>query len=170
LFVTWRLFGSLPRTDRETCSTPDFASYEAGLDAAGFGPVWLRDDRIACIVADAFVYGERKLGLYELVAWVVMPNHVHIVVLPSAPVAKITKALKGFTGKQANKILKRSGPFWQDESYDQWIRDRYHLSSAVRYVELNPVKAGFVDRAEEWRWSSASVGDHTGRETCATRE
>lgn len=161
LFITWRLFGSLPRNlvARETGLETYFTRYDRKLDAASYGPVWLTDDRIARIVASALKFGELNLRLYDLDAWVIMPNHVHIVVLPTAPLARITKSLKGFTAKQANAILGRTGPFWQYESYDHWIRDRYHFRSAIRYVELNPVKAGFVDRPEDWRWSSASVSD-----------
>ncbi len=158
------------RTGRETGATSDFAAYETDLDAAKFGPTWLTDDRIAQVVADALAFGHWELRQYSLDAWVIMPNHVHVVMLLFAPLAKITKTLKGFTGKRANQILERRGPFWQDESYDHWIRDRYHLSSAVKYVEWNPVQAGFVDRAENWRWSSAWVSDCTGRETCATAD
>ena len=171
LFVTWRLFGSLPRIvlARETGQETYFTRYDRELDAAKLGPVWLSDDRVAQIVADALEYGQRELRLYNLDAWVIMPNHVHIVILPAAPLARITKAIKGFTAKQANITLGRAGPFWQYESYDSWIRDRYHLSSVVRYVELNPVKAGFVDRAEDWRWSSKSVGHpSTGQEAYFT--
>jgi REP element-mobilizing transposase RayT len=153
LFVTWRLFGSLPRTGRDYST---FTAYETQLDAAGFGPTWLSDDRIAQVVVDALAFRQTELKLYELMAWVIMPNHVHIVVDSSAPVAKITKAIKNFTAKRANEILDRTGqPFWQYESYDHWVRDRYELPKVIGYVESNPVKAGFVDRVENWRWSSA---------------
>jgi putative transposase len=155
LFVTWRLFGSLPRTSREALIIRNFKSYEAHLDAASYGPVWLNDDRIANLMADALVFAERKLRLYELIAWVIMPNHVHIVVQPQVDLAKITKTLKGFTGKRANEILNRSEPFWQEESYDHWVRDRDELPKVIGYVESNPVKAGFVDQVYDWRWSSA---------------
>jgi hypothetical protein len=109
LFVTWRLFGSLPRivVARETFGTDPqtggqeayFTRYDRELDAAKFGPVWLSHDRVAQVVADALVHGERELGYYKLDAWVIMPNHVHIVILPTEPLAKITKAIKGFTAK-----------------------------------------------------------------------
>lgn len=153
MFVTWRLFGSLPKTGREAYST--FAAYESKLDEAGFGPIWLSDDRVARAVADALAFGESELKLYELMAWVIMPNHVHIVVQPSVPLAKITKSVKNFTAKRANEILDRTGqPFWQYESYDHWVRNRYELPKVIGYVERNPVKAGFVDQVEAWRWSS----------------
>ena len=173
LFVTWRLFGSLPRkVVKSWVVPPNFATYETALDCAAFGPVWLKDDRIAQVVADALAYGQRELRLYELVAWVIMPNHVHIVIQPFTELKKITKTLKGYTARQANVILNREQkPFWHEESYDHWVRDRYALERIVGYVERNPVYAGFVEREDEWRWSSASAREErTGLETCSTRE
>ena len=139
LFVTWRLFGSVPRTGREACST---------------GPRWLWDDRVAQVVVDALIYGQTELGLYELLAWVVMPNHVHILIQPAVPLPRITQSIKGYSAKLANEILGRTGqPFWKEESYDHWVRDRYELEKVIGYIERNPVKAGLVD----WRWSSVHL-------------
>jgi len=114
--------------------------------------VWLWDDRVAQVVADALIYGQEELRLYELLAWVVMPNHVHILIQSAVPLARITRCIKGFSAKRANEILGRTGqPFWQFESYDHWVRDRYELEKVIGYIEGNPVKAGLID----WRWSSA---------------
>jgi len=90
-----------------------------------------------------------------------MPNHVHAVIQPCVEVSKITKSLKGFTAREANLILDRTGErFWQDESYDHWIRNETEWNRIVRYTETNPVAAGLVKTAEDWPWSSASrVGD-----------
>jgi len=104
----------------------------------------------------ALHYGERQLGLYELRAWVLMANHVHILIYPQANLSRITQAIKNFSARQANTILARTGqPFWQDESYDHWVRDRDELEKIVRYIEENPVAAGLVEEAESWQWSSA---------------
>ncbi len=82
-----------------------------------------------------------------------MPNHVHIVVFPSAPLWRITEAIKGFTATQANQLLGRSGqPFWQSESFDHWIRKRDELERIVRYVESNPVTAGLAPTEDDWPW------------------
>lgn len=111
---------------------------------------------MAQCVVDALQYGERQLGLYQLSAWVLMVNHVHILINPAAKIARITKAIKNFSARQANAILGRTGqPVWQDESYDHWVRGPEELEKIVRYIADNPVMAGLVKRAEDWRWSSA---------------
>jgi putative transposase len=95
-----------------------------------------------------------------------MPNHVHLVAIPQAAAWRITKTIKGFSAREANRILGRVGqPFWQHESFDHWIRDRREMERVLRYVESNPVKAGLVATAAEWPWSSASEGmaDPAGR-------
>ena len=126
------------------------------MDRASIGPRWLQDARVAQCVVDALRYGERPLGLYELRAWVVMINHVHLLIHPQVKLSRITKAIKNFSARQANTILGRTGqPFWQDESYDHWVRGPQESEKIVRYVEENPVAAGLVKRAEDWRWSSA---------------
>jgi REP element-mobilizing transposase RayT len=116
----------------------------------------LADERVARCVADALVYGERELHLYRLRAWVLMINHIHILLYPEADLSRITKAIKNFTARRANIILERTGqPFWQDESYDRWVRSSDELEKIVRYIEANSLAAGLVSRPEDWRWSSA---------------
>ena len=99
----------------------------------------------------------RPGGLYGLCAWVVMANHVHVLLWPRAPLEKITRAVKGFTARQANKLLGRTGKrFWQEESYDHWIRREEEFQRISAYIESNPVSAGLVKKPEDWLWSSAS--------------
>jgi REP element-mobilizing transposase RayT len=126
------------------------------LDRSACGPFWLREPRIAAIVQDALLYGESTRGFYSLHGWVIMPNHVHIVFDPHSALPAIMRWLKGRTSREANRHLGRSGlPFWQDESYDHWIRSTEELEDVIEYVENNPVKAGLVDFKERWPWSSA---------------
>jgi putative transposase len=126
------------------------------LDAAVTGPRWLLDERVAQCVADALRYGESQLGLYKLEAWVLLVNHVHILIYPEAKLSRITKSIKNYSARQANAILARTGqPFWQDESYDHWARSEEEFGKIVRYIEENPVAAKLVENAEDWRWSSA---------------
>ena len=138
LFLTWRLAGSLPGQDH-------------------LGPVWLKDTRIATILVNAIHYGESTHMFYRLYAWVVMPNHVHVILQPRIKLPALTRWLKGRTSRTANRMLGRTGKaFWQDESFDHWIRCDHDLNELIDYVENNPVKAGLVQVAEEWPWSSAT--------------
>jgi len=122
------------------------------------GPLWLKDTRIAGTVADALSYGETPLGQYRLYAWVAMPNHVHAVLEPHVAVSAMMRWLKGRTGRVSSRLLGRTGqPFWQDESFDRWIRSPDELRYLINYVEENPVRAGLVASKEQWRWSSATA-------------
>jgi putative transposase len=162
LFVTWRLYGSLPRAveiPKKQSPAKTFTEMDRELDRSATGPRWLGDERVAQCVADALRFGERQLRLYDLRAWVPMPNHVHILICPKSDLPRITKAIKKFSARQANAIIGRTGqPFWQDESYDHWVRDREELEKTVRYIEENPVAAGLAENAAGWRWSSACDG------------
>jgi putative transposase len=86
-----------------------------------------------------------------------MANHVHLLITPHAALARITKSLQGFTARKANAILGRTGKFfWQDESFDHWLRNEAEFARIISYIERNPVTAGLVKRPEDWPWSSAS--------------
>jgi REP-associated tyrosine transposase len=161
LFITWRLHGSLPKQSLlgEGASADwndDYLQTDAVLDRAQCGPFWLKDPRIASIVVAALQRGWRELGRYDLHAYVVMANHVHVLLTPNVEAPKITKSLKGVTSRAANKVLLRSGePFWQDESFDHWIRDEADFTKTLHYIEHNPVTARMVAAPEDWPWSSA---------------
>ena len=98
-----------------------------------------------------------RLGKYDLHSFVVMPNHVHILITPTIEKPKLTKSLKGITAKRANQMLGLTGTkFWQEESYDHTVRSGQEFERIAGYIEQNPVRAGLVHRAEDYRWSSAS--------------
>jgi len=159
LFVTWRLWGSLPaKTNLATYPSAGhaFVAVDHELDRHASGPDWLRNPRIAEVASRAIVVGDTERHFYELSAWVVIPNHVHLLILPKAPVPVIMRWLKGSTARAANRILGRTGlPFWQDESYDHYLRHRDQLGRTVSCIEQNPVSAGLVCSVEHWPWSSA---------------
>ncbi len=126
---------------------------EEALDA-GSGSCVLADSKCAQIVADAILKfeGER----YQLAAWCVMANHVHLVIKPMGDhsLSSILQGIKGTTARAINKLLGRTGPLWKKESYDHLIRDEEDLAHQVRYVLDNPVKADlenypFVGSANE---------------------
>ncbi len=152
-----------------------FRKFEQTLDGAESGPVWLKDARIAKEIAESLHYRDGKM--YCLDAYCIMSNHVHVVFTPLAvpslktdvvnsaedtaqtkdlcynTLSSIMQSLKGYTARKANRLLGRSGAFWQQESYDHVVRDAAEWQRTIVYVLNNPVKAGLVDRWEKWQWS-----------------
>ncbi len=160
LFVTFRLHGSLPSNrafpPARLTSGRAFVAMDRLLDRARVG--YLKRPEIARLVIQALYDGENRFQRYQLHAFVVMPNHVHLLVTPSVPARKWLGPLKGFTAHAANRILHRHAPFWQDESYDHLIRNDKEFTRVTRYIEHNPVKAGLAASPEEFPWSSAHSG------------
>jgi putative transposase len=164
IFITWRLKGSLPASvrvqSRAWTSRPageQFRAFDRALDLAQTGPLWLRDPRIAQFVIDALRRGQQQLGLFQLHVYVVMANHVHVLLEPRAPIAQITHMIKGATAREANRTLGLVGTsFWQDESFDHWVRNPAEWNRIRTYIERNPVAAGLVQKPEDWPWSSAT--------------
>ncbi len=109
-----------------------------GAPSLGHGACWLGDPRIARLVEEALLHFDGKR--YRLIAWCVMPNHVHALVETREewPLAGIVHSWKSFTAHRANRILKRSGDFWLREYFDRFIRDDRHFENAVGYIEINP--------------------------------
>ena len=160
VFLTWRLHDSLPPNRpfaaAAVSSGRAFATMDRLLDEASSGPFYLRRPAIADMIVEALQYNANTLGHYALHAFVVMPNHVHVPVTPAIPLPKLTKSLKGITAKRANAMLALTGsPFWQEESFDHLVRNEGEFERIRNYVEGNPVRAGLVRDAGEYRWSSA---------------
>jgi REP element-mobilizing transposase RayT len=158
LFVTWHLHGSLPRAlypPPHKSSGEAFVWMDRHLDTARSGPLFLRQDAIASLVLESLFRGV-ELKHYELGSFVIMANHVHALLLPLIDPSRLLKSLKGSTARDANRVLGRTGQaFWQRESYDHWVRGENEWRRIAAYIENNPVKAGLVSRAEDYRWSSA---------------
>jgi REP element-mobilizing transposase RayT len=126
VFLTWRLHGSLPLGRSFPAATL------------------------------AIHYNASTLRHYVWHAFAVMPNHVHLLVTPAIALPKLTKSLKGITAKGANTELALTGtPFWQEESYDHLVRNGWEFERIRAYIEENPVRAGLVEEASQYRWSSA---------------
>jgi putative transposase len=164
IFISWRLFGSLPanfirslRPISEQSTGKQFRAMDAELDKALRGPLWLKDPRIADIVVETIRSGERDWNFYKLHAYVVMANHVHILIAPNVPLARITHRLKGVTARAVNQILGREGSrLWNEESFDHWVRNPAEFVRIKNYIEQNPVKAGLTKSPQAWPWSSAT--------------
>jgi REP element-mobilizing transposase RayT len=160
MFVTFRLHGSLPVNrafpNVRLTSGQSFAAMDRLLDHPTSGPTFLRQPEIAEMVIRAIWDGERRFERYQLHSFVVMPNHVHLLVTPFVPSRKWLGPLKGFTGHEAIRMLGLHGtPFWQDESYDHLIHDDEGSERVRHYIEWNPVKAGLSALPEEFPFSSA---------------
>ena len=179
-FVTFRLADSLPKavadafeferqdivetaramhrdlspTERRRLAELFSEKVESYLDA-GSGACILRESAVAKPVADALhhFHGNR----YQLFAWCVMPNHVHVVFQPLGDwgLAQILHAWKSYSAKEIDNILGRSGSLWQHEYYDHLIRDTRDFQRCVRYVVQNPERAGLLN----WPWVGAMTAE-----------
>jgi REP element-mobilizing transposase RayT len=173
-FVTFRLVDSLPRSvlqefeaerqnilaaakqaGRAALSPSDERRLEellsekiqAKLDA-GARRCFLANPRIAEVVAEALRHF--NLSKYRMYAWCVMPNHVHALfrILDGHELAEILHAWKSFSATRANRLLRRSGGFWQREYYDHLVRSEGEFYRIVNYIAENPNRAGL----RNWRW------------------
>lgn len=177
-----------------------FAEYDRYLDSH-VGQNWLANPQAAAIIREN-LYHHHGVK-YELLAWCVMSNHVHVVLQPfesaiapwrtlpasavgfiaeagnvghdvfsdevadaSSPLSSIMHSLKSYTANRVNELLGLSGPFWQRESYDHWIRTLDELERIVAYVIGNPVAAGLCREPRLWQFSSACDRYQQDGSTC----
>jgi REP element-mobilizing transposase RayT len=162
-FITFRLAGSLPvevieklRAEHEK-SNRWFEEWDEFLGRASIGLRHLADERIADLLSESLRYRDGKV--YDLVAFCVMPNHVHVVFKPLESItgknnslSVILHSLKRHTARQANLILGQADAFWQPESYDHILRDEAELERVIKYISYNPVKAGRVNAWNQSKW------------------
>jgi putative transposase len=146
------------------CWKRNFVCIDQWLDFSAANRV-LEQRLLAQTVVDAMRYFADER--YDLFAYVVMPSHYHWIFQPRdewiknfddddrSPRERIMYSLNRFTSNRCNEALDRTGTFWQNESYDHWIRDVDELDRIIRYVEENPVKAGLVKSPDDWPFSSA---------------
>src|SRR5258708_24762524 len=112
------------------------------------------DDRDYALYRDLLA-ANCRMAKVEVWAWCLMPNHVHLILVPSDSDG-LRRALARLHRHYAGVIQarrKRSGHFWQGR-FGAVAMDQQHLAAALCYVSLNPVRARLVRRAQDWRWSS----------------
>jgi REP element-mobilizing transposase RayT len=109
----------------------------------GAGSCFMRDRRIASIVAEAVTHFDQQR--YRLLCWCVMPNHVHIVFDDCRDLRRVVHTWKSFSANAANGLLGRRGAFWNSGYFDRCIRDSNELQRTVEYVRSNPTNAGLKD-------------------------
>ncbi|WP_229365655.1 transposase [Fibrisoma montanum] len=150
---------SNPSADLDRLERIFFAEYEALLDKADFGPRWLADDALAKVVAESFQYWDDRA--YELIAYTIMSNHIHIVFTlfndesgnQVRSLQQVVQSVKSFSAKRCNRLLSREGMFWSDRNYDRLVRNQEEQHRIVQYVLNNPVKAGLCKRWQDWKWT-----------------
>jgi len=124
----------------------------------GYGECWLRNEEAARIMENALLHfdGQR----YRLIAWCVMPNHVHVLMeqMPGYAIRKVVHSWKSYTANMINKVIGRSREFWERDYHDRFIRNEQHFHNVKSSIEQNPVKAGMVREAEHWLFSNAGRG------------
>ena len=184
LFITFSLVDSLPAAvvdelkarreeelraaktaqERYNIQKKYFGHFDKWLDRCEHGHDWLRQENIAQIVADEI--HKKADQHYELYAYCIMPNHVHLLILsliekfpPSrmksaiSPVAEIMRLLKGRAARYCNLALNRQGYFWHHESYDHYVRDEKEMERIILYILNNPVKAGLAKEWQDWKFT-----------------
>ncbi len=172
--ITYRLADAMPAAHRREWEAllaiedeqQRRTKIEAYLDK-GYGKCHLRDRRVAALIEENLLHfdGQR----YRLTAWVVMPNHVHVLAeLWETPLPQVVLSWKNYTARVINRLLGRSGRLWETDFWDRYIRDEAHFNKAKHYIEWNPVKAGLVRSPGEWafgsgnlKWQWDSSGDRT---------
>jgi putative transposase len=160
-FVTFRQIDSLPAQYYERihaaakAGSDEFHEMVDGVLDRHFGSCLLHRPECAAIMENSLLHfdGER----YNLLGWVIMPNHVHALfrVEPGYSLSTLMKSWKAYSAAQINKLVGRSGSLFQPDYFDRMIRDEEHYFSTLRYIEENPVKAGLAASPEDWRFSSA---------------
>ena len=168
--VTFRLHDSMPVSRRgeweHLLRLEDESQKRIALEVyldRGEGGCFLRQHPVAALVETAMLHhhGER----FQMLAWVVMPNHVHALIhVRHTPLSKVLQNWKSLAAVEANKLLRRSGRFWQPDYWDTFMRDEEQTRRAVRYIENNPVKARLCRTPEEWPFNSARFRDPKTRE------
>jgi REP element-mobilizing transposase RayT len=163
-FITYRLNNSLPVDKIKQMLSNGFEKwefekffrlfekYDKLLNSNEFNINYLLQDEIADICSQTLHYPDGTE--YRLICYCIMPNHIHLVfeLLPgNKGISKIMQSIKRISARKCNLELNLTGNFWQDESYDRWIRDEKELYYVIRYVLLNPVTAGFEDNWQDWK-------------------
>jgi REP element-mobilizing transposase RayT len=157
--IVFRLADSLPAAIRNEIAQRPKDDRVRAVDAAldqGYGRRDLVMPKLASLVQQTLLHldGEH----YSLLAWCVMPNHVHALaeIHSGQRLDRVVHSWKSFTAHQANRLLGRTGAFWAPEYFDRYMRDSDQLAATMAYIEENPARAGLCREPTAWPYSSAS--------------
>lgn len=163
-FVTFRLHGSihleqLKKLQIESMNKnlhlnqqkKNFKKYDSLLDDSTSNILYLQQSEIMEICKSSIHYYDRKE--YKLICYCIMPNHIHLVfelLSKERNIGEIVGSIKKYSARRINKIINREGVLWQAESFDRLVRDEFELYFNIKYVLLNPVNAGIVEKWRDW--------------------
>jgi len=172
-FLTIRLKNSIPsqkleelkaktRKLREASNVPDgnngfLETYISHLDSIldnSKNDLFLQNPDVAKLIIDSLLWIEENYK-WKMIAVAIMPNHVHILTSGESAIKAFSPAFsnfKGFTAREANKLLSRNGAFWSPETFDHWCRNPFEEDRIKKYIIENPVKAGLVEKYSDWPW------------------
>ena len=124
----------------------------------GHGACHLRNPEVAAILQNKLI--SSHLERYQLLAWCIMPNHVHVMIreIENHPLGIVVQGWKGGSAIEINRMLGRSGRLWNPDFHDRFIRDESHFYRCLSYIHQNPVKAGLCKAPEDWPFSSIGCG------------
>jgi putative DNA methylase len=159
LFVTTALDGAWQSDvyppPKKATSGEAFVWIDRYLDRTRTGPAYFKTPEVAQLVMESLFKGV-ELDHYDLSAFVIMPNHIHVLLFPHVSPTDLLRSFKSASAKHCNGLLNRVGqPFWQRKSYDHSVRDDDEYGRILAYIENNPVRAGFVRTPGDYCWSSA---------------
>lgn len=168
-FITFRLANSIPQDKLEQLKNKNknpgdkiFAKYDALLESQEYGEKFLSDEKVAeNLVRILHSLDDEE---YKIICYTIMSNHVHLLFETQNNVSRIMKTIKGRSARESNLLLNRTGSFWQSESFDRVIRDERELNMVIKYVLLNPVKCGLVNKWSDWKYTYCSIECNAGFE------
>lgn len=172
-FISFRLADSLPsdRLRQIKAELRTLPHARQGIERRRKMEYWIDRGLDCCALAHPQMAAVFLEGLrlhegrrYRLLAWCIMPNHVHILIEAHYSLPRIVQSWKSYSGRWAigNNVRLGLGipvgSVWARGYWDRFIRDEQHFRTAVNYIHENPVKAGLCKAADSWRWSSANAG------------
>jgi len=126
----------------------------------GRAPIF-EESKTADNVLEAILFG-RGQEWYYLLSFVIMPDHMHLVIIPSEKnISECMKSIKGFSARRINELLNRKGSVWQNGFYDYILDSENKTLSRMKYIEDNPVRKGIVTVAKDYEYSSINYRGET---------
>jgi len=145
-FVTFRTKDSLDKFLLEISNLDidnSIKQYKIDIHLDGSSNGAYLNDKVLKILKEYIISQDKKL--FDLISFVIMPNHIHLLFRETLKLDEAIRKLKGGSSFLINKVLDKKGQFWVDNYYDRMIRDDKHFEIVYNYIKNNPIKAGLKD-------------------------